>query len=58
MGIVPRVAMLVLGFCLAAGWPARVDAQAPEGAMPAPAKPSQPTDKPSMLAGMRVSKRA
>src|SRR5439155_17165251 len=56
MGILPRVAMLVLGFCLTAGWPARVDAQAPEGAMPAPAKPStRPSDKPTVLRVKYVS---
>ncbi|PYT64694.1 MAG: hypothetical protein DMG42_34000 [Acidobacteria bacterium] len=56
MGILPRVAMLVLGFCLTAGWPARVDAQAPEGAMPAPAKPStRPSDKPTVFRVKYVS---
>ena len=49
MGILPRVAMLVLGFCLAAGWPARVEGQAPEGAMPAPAKPSSRPDRPTVF---------
>src|SRR6201997_4567635 len=56
MGILPRVAMLVLGFCLTAGWPASVDAQAPEGAMPPPAKPStRPTDKPTVFRVKYVS---
>ena len=56
MGILPRIAMLVLGFCLTAGWPARVDAQAPEGAMPPPAKPStRPTDKPTVFRVKYVS---
>ena len=48
-GFLLRPILLALGFCLVAGWPARVRAQAPEGAIPAPAKSSQPTDKPTVF---------
>jgi hypothetical protein len=48
-GFLPRPILLALGFCLAAGWPAMARAQTPEGAIPAPAKPSQPTDKPTVF---------
>jgi hypothetical protein len=48
-GFLPRPILLALGFCLAAGWPAMVHAQAPEGALPAPAKSPQPTDRPTVF---------
>ena len=48
-GALPRPVVLALGFCLAAGWPARIHAQAPEGAIPTPAQPPQPTDKPTVF---------
>ena len=48
-GLLTRPILLSLGFCLVVGWPARVHAQAPEGAIPAAARASQPTDKPTVF---------
>lgn len=48
-GFFPRPILLAVAFSLAAGCPARVHAQAPEGATPSPAKSSQPTDKPTVF---------
>lgn len=44
-----RPILLALGFCLAAGGPARVYAQAPDGAIPASAQSSQQTDRPTVF---------
>ena len=49
-GYSPHTLLLLLGFSLAAGWPATVRAQAPEGAIPAPAKaPAPETSKPTVF---------